>query len=232
MTPAISRRRWPSSRSWSTGMAGGPTRPRPGLEGRRLGLGIACYVEGTGVGPYEGGHVQVETSGKVKVATGLTSQGQGHQTAFAQIVADELGVELSDIEVTTGDTRRFPYAVGTFASRAAVMSGSAIALAARAARAKILKVAADALEADADDLELVDGMVRVKGAPAPRSRWAPSPCCPTRCVMPSTRRPRPRPSSWSVIPMRLRWPRTTSPGSKAATTTRRCDRPSPTGCTR
>jgi carbon-monoxide dehydrogenase large subunit len=134
-------------------------------EGRKVGLGLACYVEGTGVGPYEGGHVQVETSGKVKVATGLTSQGQGHQTAFAQIVADELGVPMSDIEVVTGDTRRFPYAVGTFASRAAVMSGSAIALAARAAKAKILKVAADALEADEADLEIVAGKVRVKGSP-------------------------------------------------------------------
>jgi carbon-monoxide dehydrogenase large subunit len=134
-------------------------------EGRRVGIGLACYVEGTGVGPYEGGHVQIETSGKVKVATGLTSQGQGHQTAFAQIVADELGVAMSDIEVVTGDTRRFPYAVGTFASRAAVMSGSAIALAARVVKAKILKVAADALEADPADLEIVDGLVRVKGAP-------------------------------------------------------------------
>jgi carbon-monoxide dehydrogenase large subunit len=134
-------------------------------EGRKVGIGLACYVEGTGVGPYEGGHVQVETSGKVKVATGLTSQGQGHQTAFAQIVADELGVPMSDIEVVTGDTRRFPYAVGTFASRAAVMSGSAIALAARAARQKILKVAAEALEADPGDLEIVDGKVRVKGSP-------------------------------------------------------------------
>ena len=134
-------------------------------EGRKVGIGLACYVEGTGVGPYEGGHVQVETTGKVKVATGLTSQGQGHQTAFAQIVADELGVPMSDIEVVTGDTRRFPYAVGTFASRAAVMSGSAIALAARAARAKILKVAAEALEAEADDLEIVGGRVRVRGNP-------------------------------------------------------------------
>jgi carbon-monoxide dehydrogenase large subunit len=107
----------------------------------------------------------VETSGKVKVATGLTSQGQGHQTAFAQIVADELGVPMADIEVVTGDTRRFPYAVGTFASRAAVTSGSAIALAARAAKRKILKVAADALEADPADLEIVDGAVRVKGSP-------------------------------------------------------------------
>ena len=134
-------------------------------QGRRLGIGLACYVEGTGVGPYEGAHVVVETSGKVKVATGLTSQGQGHQTVFAQIVADELGVPIGDIEVTTGDTRAFGYAVGTFASRAAVMSGSAIALAARAARAKAIRVAAAALEASPDDMEIVDGMVRVKGDP-------------------------------------------------------------------
>ncbi|TAM91057.1 MAG: xanthine dehydrogenase family protein molybdopterin-binding subunit [Jatrophihabitans sp.] len=134
-------------------------------EGRRVGIGLACYVEGTGVGPYEGPHVVVETSGKVKVATGLTTQGQGHQTAFAQIVADELGVPIGDVEVVTGDTRRFGYAVGTFASRAAVMSGSAIALAARAARAKALRVAADALEANPDDLEIVDGVVRVQGSP-------------------------------------------------------------------
>jgi carbon-monoxide dehydrogenase large subunit len=135
-------------------------------QGRNLGIGLACYVEGTGVGPYEGAHVVVETSGKVKVATGLTSQGQGHQTVFAQIVADELGVPIGDIEVTTGDTRAFGYAVGTFASRAAVVSGSAVALAARAARAKAIKVAARALEASEDDMEIVDGMVRIKGDPA------------------------------------------------------------------
>jgi carbon-monoxide dehydrogenase large subunit len=134
-------------------------------EGRRVGIGLACYVEGTGVGPYEGGHVLIETTGKVKVATGLTTQGQGHATVFAQIVADELGVPLADVEVVTGDTRRFPYAVGTFASRAAVMSGSAIALAARNVREKVLRVAADALEADPGDLEIVDGRVRVKGNP-------------------------------------------------------------------
>jgi carbon-monoxide dehydrogenase large subunit len=134
-------------------------------QGRRVGIGLACYVEGTGVGPYEGAHVVIETSGKVKVATGLTTQGQGHQTVFAQIVADELGVPMADVEVVTGDTRRFGYAVGTFASRAAVMSGSAIALAARAARAKALRVAAEALEADPGDLEIVDGMVRVVGSP-------------------------------------------------------------------
>jgi len=115
-------------------------------EGRTVGIGIACYVEGTGVGPYEGGHVQVENSGRVLVSTGLTSQGQGHETAFAQIVAQELGVPLDDVVVTTGDTRRFGYAVGTFASRAAVMSGNAVALAARNVRAKALRIAAEALE--------------------------------------------------------------------------------------
>jgi carbon-monoxide dehydrogenase large subunit len=133
--------------------------------GRHVGIGLACYVEGTGVGPYEGAHVSIETSGKVKVATGLTTSGQGHKTVFAQIVADELGVPITDVEVVTGDTRRFGYAVGTFASRAAVMSGSAVALAARAARAKALRVAGDALEADPGDLEIVDGVVRVVGVP-------------------------------------------------------------------
>ncbi len=132
-------------------------------EGRRVGIGLACYVEGTGVGPYEGGHVLIDTNGKVHVATGLTTQGQGHKTVFAQIVADELGVAFEDIEVTTGDTRRMGYSVGTFASRAAVMSGNAICLAAKEVREKALKVAGDALEADPRDLEIVDGVVRVKG---------------------------------------------------------------------
>ena len=134
-------------------------------EGRLLGIGLACYVEGTGVGPYEGGHVHVETNGRVMVATGLTSQGQGHETVFAQIVADELGVDMADVYVTTGDTRRFPYAVGTYASRAAVMSGNAVALAARAVRAKAIRIAADALEAAAEDLDIEGGVVHVRGTP-------------------------------------------------------------------
>jgi CO/xanthine dehydrogenase Mo-binding subunit len=133
--------------------------------GKLLGVGLACYVEGTGVGPYEGGHVHIQTDGTVDVATGLTSQGQGHQTMLAQIVADELGVSFDRLRVVTGDTRRFGYAVGTFASRTAVMSGSAVALAARAARAKALKVAANALECNEDDLDIIDGVVRMKGAP-------------------------------------------------------------------
>src|SRR4029079_19412704 len=135
-------------------------------EGRRVGIGLACYVEGTGVGPYEGAHVHIETSGKVKVATGLTTQGQGHATVFAQIVADALGVPFESVEVVTGDTRRMPYAVGTYASRAAVMSGSAVHLAALRAREKVLKIAAEALEAAEEDLDIVDGVVSVRGTDA------------------------------------------------------------------
>ncbi|MGW0197650.1 aerobic carbon-monoxide dehydrogenase large subunit [Nonomuraea sp. NPDC003201] len=130
------------------------------------GIGVGCYVEGTGVGPYEGGHVQVTSDGRVHVSTGLTSQGQGHETAFAQIVATELGVPIERVSVVTGDTRRFGYAVGTFASRAAVVSGNAIALACRKVRDKALRIAADALEADPADLEITDGMVHVAGTPS------------------------------------------------------------------
>lgn len=141
-------------------------RRRAEAEGRRVGIGMACYVEGTGPGPYEGGHIEIETNGRVNVATGLTTQGQGHATVFAQIVADELGVPLEDVHVTTGDTRRMPYAVGTFASRGAVVSGNAVLLAARKVREKALGIAADALEADPDDLEITDGRVHVTGDPA------------------------------------------------------------------
>ncbi|MGW4800636.1 molybdopterin cofactor-binding domain-containing protein, partial [Nonomuraea sp. NPDC004297] len=130
------------------------------------GIGIGCYVEGTGVGPYEGGHVQITSDGRVHVSTGLTSQGQGHETAFAQIAATELGVPIERVSVVTGDTRRFGYAVGTFASRAAVVSGNAIALACRKVREKALRIAADALEANPADLEIADGVVHVAGTPS------------------------------------------------------------------
>jgi aerobic carbon-monoxide dehydrogenase large subunit len=140
-------------------------RDEAAARGRLLGVGMALYVEGTGPGPYEGGHVQVLGSGKVLVSTGLTTQGQGHETSFAQIVASELGVPIEDVEVTTGDTRRFPYAVGTFASRAAVMSGNAVALAARGVREKALRIAADVLEASPEDLEIDEGLIQVRGVP-------------------------------------------------------------------
>ena len=133
--------------------------------GRYLGLGVACYVEGTGIGPYEGAHLRVEPSGKVLVATGLTTQGQGHMTTFAQIAADALGCSAADVTVVTGDTRKFNWGAGTYASRALVTSGNAIHAAAMKVREKAVKVAADLLEVSPHDLELADGAVRVKGVP-------------------------------------------------------------------
>src|SRR3989442_13745449 len=138
--------------------------PQPPGDG--VGMGLAVYVEGTGVGPYEGAHVQVLVSGRVVASTGIPSQGQGHATVWAQIVADELGVDVADVEVTSGDTRRFPWGVGTFASRGAVTPGNAMSVAARMVADKARRIAADHLEADAADLELAGGQVHVKGAPS------------------------------------------------------------------
>jgi carbon-monoxide dehydrogenase large subunit len=137
-------------------------------EGRHLGLGVACYVEGTGIGPYEGAHVRVEPSGQVLVATGLTTQGQGHYTTFAQIAAEALGCDPRDITIVTGDTTRFNWGAGTFASRALVTSGNAVGIAARKVRDKALRLAAELLEVSPADLELADGAVRVKGMPGRR----------------------------------------------------------------
>ena len=137
--------------------------PKP--DGENIGMGLGMYVEGTGVGPYEGAHVQVLVSGKVVAATGIPSQGQAHATVWAQVVADELGVDVADVEVISGDTRRFAWGVGTFASRGAVMAGNAMGVAARMVAEKARRIAADHLEADPADLELEGGEVRVKGAP-------------------------------------------------------------------
>jgi CO/xanthine dehydrogenase Mo-binding subunit len=133
--------------------------------GRYLGLGLGCYVEGTGIGPYEGAHVRVEPSGKVLVATGLTTQGQGHGTTFAQIAAEALGCDPVDVSVVTGDTTKFNWGAGTYASRGLVTSGNAIHRAATTVREKALRLAASLLEVSPHDLELADGRARVKGVP-------------------------------------------------------------------
>ncbi len=134
-------------------------------QGRHVGLGFACYVEGSGIGPYEGCRITVEPSGKIHVATSVGTQGQGHFTSFAQIVADALSVPVEDVAITTGDSGAFGWGTGTFASRAAVVAGNAVALAAQAVRDKALKVAATALEARVDDLDLQDGKVFIRGVP-------------------------------------------------------------------
>jgi carbon-monoxide dehydrogenase large subunit len=139
--------------------------PRLRAEGKRVGIGVVCYVEGTGIGPYEGARVQVQASGKVSVVTGVGTQGQGHFTSFAQIVAEQVGVDVKDIEVVTGDTDQFHWGSGTFASRGAVVAGNAINEAAKTVRQKILKLASDQLEAAEEDLEIANGQVRVKGVP-------------------------------------------------------------------
>lgn len=139
--------------------------PRMRAEGRHVGVGVVVYVEGTGIGPYEGARVQVQPSGKVSLVTGIGTQGQGHYTSFAQIVADQVGVDVRDVDVVTGDTDQFYWGAGTFASRGAVVAGNAVNEAARDVRQKILRFASDHLEAAEEDLEIVDGEVRVRGAP-------------------------------------------------------------------
>jgi len=140
-------------------------KPRLQKQGKHVGIGLVCYVEGTGIGPYEGARVSVETNGKVTVATGVGTQGQGHYTSFAQIVAEQIGVDVRDIRVVTGDTAEFSWGVGTFASRGAVVAGNAINEAAKAVREKALKLAAEEMDVYEGDLEFVGGRVQVKGLP-------------------------------------------------------------------
>src|SRR6202140_5138078 len=139
--------------------------PRLRAQGRHVGVGVACYVEGTGIGPYEGAKVQVQSNGKVNVATGIGTQGQGHFTVFAQIVADQLGVEVSDVDIVTGDTDRFYWGAGTFASRGAVVAGNAVNEASKVVRKKALKLASDLFECAEEDLVLEDGKVSIVGIP-------------------------------------------------------------------
>jgi CO/xanthine dehydrogenase Mo-binding subunit len=134
-------------------------------QGRHVGIGLVCYVEGTGIGPYEGAKVQVQANGKVSIATGIGTQGQGHFTSFAQIAADQLGVAVTDIDVVTGDTDQFYWGAGTFASRGAVVAGNAVYEAAKAVRQKILKLAAEHFECAEEDLEIANGEVSVVGVP-------------------------------------------------------------------
>jgi len=139
--------------------------PRLKAAGRHVGIGVVCYVEGTGIGPYEGARVTIEPSGRVRLATGVGTQGQGHFTVFAQIVADVLGVDVTDVHVITGDTREFHWGTGTFASRGAVVAGSACHAAAARVREKILDLASRELKAAPADLVLDGGRVHVRGDP-------------------------------------------------------------------
>jgi len=122
-------------------------------EGRPLGLGVACYVELTGVGPFEAATVRADAAGRITVFTGVPSQGQGLETTLAQVAAGELGVTPQDVSVIGGDTLGIAQGIGTFASRAAVVGGSAVALAARELRAKAVRLAAQALGVAEDEIQ-------------------------------------------------------------------------------
>jgi carbon-monoxide dehydrogenase large subunit len=139
--------------------------------GRYLGIGIANSVEGTGLGPFESATIRVATNGRVAISTGATPQGQSHKTTLAQVAADQLGVPPEAIDVVTGDTAAVSLGVGTFAARTAVNAGSSVHLAAIQVASKLKRIAAEMLEASADDLELADGYVRVKGVPEMRKSF-------------------------------------------------------------
>jgi carbon-monoxide dehydrogenase large subunit len=146
--------------------AGFPARrAEAAARGKLLGLGIASCVEDTGLAPFEGATVRVTPAGKVVIATGAASQGQGHRTVLAQIAADALGVDIADTAVDAGDTGKFPLGISTIASRIAVTAGSSVELAAQQVRNKALKAASFMLEAAESDLEIEKGVVRVVGVP-------------------------------------------------------------------
>jgi carbon-monoxide dehydrogenase large subunit len=134
-------------------------------QGRYLGIGLAHGVKGTGRGPFESGLVRISRTGKVTVFTGASAMGQGLGTAMAQIAAAQLGVSVDKVTVIAGDTSGVSLGLGGFASRQTVTAGSSVHLAAKQVAEKAKKVASHVLEADENDLELVDGEVRVLGAP-------------------------------------------------------------------
>jgi carbon-monoxide dehydrogenase large subunit/6-hydroxypseudooxynicotine dehydrogenase subunit gamma len=132
--------------------------------GEMVGVGIAMFVEKSGLGPRDGVKVSVETTGAVEVVTGGSAVGQGFETAMAQICADALGVDYRRVRVVKGRTDRIEHGIGAHASRATVMTGSATNVAALAVREKALTVASELLQAPVDTLDIVDGMVVRKGS--------------------------------------------------------------------
>lgn len=147
-------------------------------DGRLLGLGIAVYAEFTSpnskalawrgivkVPGFDSVSLRMDPSGKVRGYTSITAMGQGIQTALAQLIADELSVDIDDVSVETGDSTLAPYGSGAFASRGAVVGGGAAILAARRLREKIVGIAAAGLEAPPEDLVVADGQISVKGSP-------------------------------------------------------------------
>ena len=131
-------------------------------EGRYLGIGLACFIEDTGMGPYEGVNVRVDVTGNVIASTGATSQGQGHATVIAQVIAENLDIDISKIRVEAGDTGKFPHGIGAIGSRTGVNVGISANDAAGQVKQKALKLASLLFDKAEDELELLDGAVRVR----------------------------------------------------------------------
>ena len=153
--------------------------PRRTPAGAYRGIGVAAYTEFTGMGSatfrrrgmrqvagHDAATVRVEPTGEVRGFVSAASQGQGHATTLAQVLADELGVELGAVTIIEGDTERCPYGSGSFASRSMVVSGGALILAARRVREKIAVIAAHMLEAAPEDLAIERGTIAVRGTPS------------------------------------------------------------------
>jgi len=148
-------------------------------QGRYLGIGLSSFIEISGLAPsavayaigaragtWESATVRVYHTGKVTVFTGSSSSGQGHQTAFAQIAADRLGIPVEDVDVIQGDTDKVQQGTGTFGSRSAAVGGSAVHMSVEKIMDKAKKIAAHMLEASPDDIVFEDGKLFVAGAPA------------------------------------------------------------------
>ncbi len=132
---------------------------------RPIGIGLSAYVEGTGLGPFEGADVRVDPEGTIFVDLGVCAQGQGHETTLAQICADALGAPLESVVVRGGDTRLVGFGMGTIASRVAAVAGPAVARSAGEVAARARLVAGEMLECAPEDVVLAEGRVHVKGLP-------------------------------------------------------------------
>ena len=147
-------------------------------QGRLVGIGLSTYIEACSIAPskvvgslgaqaglYESGKVRVHPTGGVTVYTGSHSHGQGHETTFSQLVADELGIPMELVEIVHGDTGAIPFGMGTYGSRSGSVGGTALLMSLRKIKEKGKKIAAHLLEASPDDMEYANGQFQVKGAP-------------------------------------------------------------------
>jgi carbon-monoxide dehydrogenase large subunit len=147
-------------------------------QGRLMGIGFSTYIEACSIAPskvvgslgaqaglYESGKVRVHPTGSVTVYTGSHSHGQGHETTFSQLVADELGIPMEQIEIVHGDTGQIPFGMGTYGSRSGAVGGTALLMSLRKIKEKGKKIAAHLLEASPDDMEYENGQFQVKGSP-------------------------------------------------------------------